>query len=384
MAVANVNHEMLSWARTRAGLTVADMAKSISTKDNKVSDWENGEKQPTFKQAMNFAKKAGVPFGYLFLSEPPVSIPLPIPDLRTINSKRKQQISPELIEIVERMQSRQNWYREYLIELQANKNNAIGRFNLDSNIKDIVTDLRKTLGVGVHPIKGSWENYYKDLVSRIENIGILVMRQRYLQFNYNELNVDEFRGFALMDDYAPLIFINNADAPYARIFTLIHELAHLWLGQSGISDASIDNHRQEEKLCNAIAAEFLVDETLFRENWQPHCEPWHIQLDNLRQLFHVSNWVLARRALILNFISTASYQNYVESLRQEYLEKQKNKKSSSGNFYNTRRAEISTPFSEAILNEINSGKLLMRDGADLLSLHPKHLKSFAAKDKTEK
>lgn len=384
MTVANINHSMLSWARLRAGLTVAEMAKSISTKTNKITDWENGNNQPTFKQAMKFAKKANIPFGYLFLSEPPVTTPLPIPDLRTINSKRKQQISPELIEIVERMQSRQNWYREYLIELQADKNNAIGRFNLDSNIKDIVTDLRKTLGVGVHPIKGSWENYYKDLVSRIESIGILVMRQRYLQFNYNELNVDEFRGFALMDDYAPLIFINNADAPYARIFTLIHELAHLWLGQSGISDTSIDNHRQEEKLCNAIAAEFLVDETLFRENWQPHCDPWHIQLDNLRQLFHVSNWVLARRALILNFISTASYQNYVESLRQEYLEKQKNKKSSSGNFYNTRRAEISTPFSEAILNEINSGKLLMRDGADLLSLRPKHLKSFAAKDKTEK
>ncbi len=382
MAVANVNHTMLSWARNRAGLTVADMAKSISTKDNKVSDWENGEKQPTFKQAIKFAKKAGVPFGYLFLSEPPVNIPLSIPDLRTVNSKRKQQISPELIELVGKMQSRQGWYREYLIELQANKNNVVGRFHLDSDIKEIVADLRKTLDVGIHPVKGSWEDYYKDLVTKIESIGILVMRQRYLQFNHKELNVDEFRGFALMDDYAPLIFINNADAPYARIFTLIHEVAHLWIGQSGISDTSIDNHRQEEKLCNAIAAEFLVDETLFRENWQHHSEPWYVQLDNLKQLFHVSNWVLARRALTLNLISTANYQNYVESLRQEYLEKQKNKKSSGGDFYNTRRAEISTLFSKAILNEINSGKLLMRDGADLLSLRPKHLKLFAVKDKT--
>lgn len=382
MAVANVNHTMLSWARNRAGLTVADMAKSISTKDNKISDWENGEKQPTFKQAIKFAKRAGVPFGYLFLSEPPVNIPLPIPDLRTVNSKYKQQISPELIEVVEKMQSRQNWYREYLIELQANKNNAVGRFNLNSDIQIIVADLRKTLGVGIHPAKGSWDNYYKDLVTKIESIGILVMRQRYVQFNYKEFNVDEFRGFALMDDYAPLIFINHADAPYARIFTLIHELAHLWIGQSGVSDTSIDNHRQEEKLCNAIAAEFLVDETLFRENWQHHSKPWYLQLDRLKQLFHVSHWVLARRALTLNLISTANYQNYVESLRQEYLEKQKNKKSSGGDFYNTRRAEISTPFSEAILNEINSGKLLIRDGADLLSLRPKHLQLFAAKDKT--
>ncbi len=366
---------MLSWARNRAGLTVGDIAKKVNIKDEKINDWEIGHKQPTFKQAMNFAKKTGIPFGYLFLSQPPIE-KLTIPDLRTVDSKHTKTVSPELLAIIEKMQSRQNWYREYLIELQADKIKVVGRFNLNSCIKEIVDDLREKLGVKVYPSKGNWEDYYKDLVHRIENVGVLVMRQRFLQFNNRELNVDEFRGFALMDDYAPLIFINHADVPYARLFTLIHELAHLWIGKSGVSDTDIKNHRKEEQLCNAVAGEFLVAEKVFRKDWKPNIEPWYTQLDQLRQLFHVSNWVLARRALSLEFITRAEYQSYIDDLRQTYLENQKGK-GSGGNFYSTRRAEVSIPFSKAVLREIRSGQLLMRDGADLLGLQPKHLKSFS-------
>lgn len=376
MNAAKVNSLMLNWARNRAGLTVADIAKHLGTKEHRVTAWESGCQKPTFKQAIKFAKKTNIPFGYLFLSQPPVDDRLPIPDLRTVSSQRKHKISPELMAIIGKMQSRQSWYREYLINLAASKNNAVGRFNLNSNVDEIVADLRRTLGVAVHPTKGDYTSYHKDLVRRIENAGILVMSQRFLRFNSNELSVDEFRGFALTDDYAPLIFINNADAPYARIFTLIHELAHLWIGEPGVSDTSIDNHRQEEVLCNAVAGEFLVDQAIFKQCWQTQCQPWHAQLDSLKKIFHVSNWVLARRALSLGLISKHDYKHYTHSLRQQYLNKPK--KAGGGNFYNTHLNEISTPFYEVILNEVNSGKLLMRDGAELLNLNLSHLNHLKA------
>lgn len=377
MNAANINHEILIWARNRAGLTVDDAAKKLNVKNSKIKEWETGVKRPTFKQAVNLAKLFSMPFGYLFISKPPHE-ELPIPDLRTLGSQKNQVISPDLSAIIEKMQRRQSWFREYLIELNADKNKAVGRFNIDSGADEIVADLREKLQVGICPDKGNWEDYYKDLVSRIEDVGILVMRQRFLQFNSRELDIEEFRGFALMDDYAPLLFINHADVPYARIFTLIHELAHLWIGSSGISDVNIHNHHQEEKLCNAVAGEFLVPRSVLREHWNNTITPWYNQLDDLKKLFHVSRWVLARRALSLKFISQEEYESYINNLRQNFFSNQKKAKG-GGSFYSSRAYEVSKPFSQAIIREINGGSLLMRDGANLLSLKPKHLKQFSRK-----
>src|SRR5699024_535018 len=106
--------------------------------------------------------------------------------------------------------------------------------------------------------RGTWEDYFRLLVQRIEQAGILVMRESYIHHHTRPLSVQEFRGFAIADALAPVVFINQADAPAARLFTLIHELAHIWIGQTGVSDANPQTKRKEEIFCNAVAAEFLV------------------------------------------------------------------------------------------------------------------------------
>ena len=267
-AYAQINPGNLNWARTRARLSIDALAEKLGLTADKIEAWEAGRKQPTFRQARQLADKTYIPFGYLFLKTLPKT-GLPIPDLRTVDGRHMDEPSAELSKIVEVVLARQHWYQEYMQAQGESANPHIGRFNVQNNVDDIVADIRRVLDVGLYPKRGKWDDYLRDLIKRIEASGILVMKQGNLGHYSKPLNVSEFRGFALFDPVAPIIFINTADAPAAQLFTLIHELAHIWIGQSGVSDANPDTHRAEEVLCNAVAAEFLVpgQETVAVVEW---------------------------------------------------------------------------------------------------------------------
>jgi len=119
------------------------------------------------------------------------------------------------------------------------------------------------------PRPTSFENYYTQLRNKIEALGVLVMRNSVVGNNvHRRLDRNELRGFAISDDRAPVIFINTTDTPQAQIFTLLHEFAHLLLGESGVSDLSPHNPRKIERACNRLAAEFLVPSADFSELWR--------------------------------------------------------------------------------------------------------------------
>lgn len=375
MTTANINVKMLTWARERSGFSMPEFAKKCGVSEERLQEWEEGKRSMTFKQAMDFAVKAHVPFGYLFLLQPPVD-ELPIPDLRTIDSKGGGRPSAALVEVIKLMHLRQEWYRDHMMQQLAEPNPILGRFDARSDPMAIVKDMREKLGVPEHPTRGKWDDYYRDLVQRIEACGILVMRQSDLGHFTRPLSVEEFRGFAMVDPYAPLLFVNDADTPGARLFTLIHELCHVWIGQSGISDGGVSNHRQEETLCNAVAAEFLVPASEFRKLWDEECEEWQENLAPLEAYFHVSTWVLARRAQTLGYISKEEYFEYVLKLRQDH----KNRKKTAGgpDYYKVKNSQISHLFSRAVVSEALSGQLLLRDASLLLGgIKPGKIAQFA-------
>lgn len=374
MTTANINTEMLSWARERSGIAVPDFARRCGVSEDRLLEWESGERKLTFNQAMRFAEKAHVPFGYLFLTKPPEEA-LPIPDLRTLEGQGVQRPSAELLDLVKLMLQRQEWYREYLQQHYAEANPYVGRFSSSDSAEFIVEDIRACLGVEEHPTRGKWDDYYRDLVQRIESLGILVMRQGNLGHHTRPLRVEEFRGFAIVDEYAPIIFINHSDALGARLFTLIHELCHIWIGQSGISDGDTSTHRQEEVLCNAVAAEFLVPAHEFQALWRHNFERWEDNLPPLEAHFHVSSWALARRALTLNFISNDEYGRYIADQRNRY---KKREGGSGPTYYQTKKAQISRPFSRAVVGEALSGQLLLREAGELLGgIKPGKIETFA-------
>lgn len=375
MATANINTVMLTWARERSGYSVSEFARKCAISEEHLLKWESGEQPITFNQAMHFAEKAHIPFGYLFLIEPPIEA-LPIPDLRTQEGKPVNRPSAELQDLVKLMLQRQEWYREYLTQQFAEPRSFVGRFSVRSGINAIVEDIRKALGVTKYPERGNSDDYYRELVNRIESLGVLVMRQANLGHFTRPLQVEEFRGFAITDDYAPIIFVNHADAPGARLFTLIHELCHIWIGQSGISDGDARTSRKEEVLCNAVAAEFLVPAEEFSQCWQYDLESWRENLPPLELHFRVSTWVLARRALTLGFIQYDDYASYIAELKAAWLQREKNSKGPT--YYKTKKAQISQPFSRAVVGQALSGQLLLREASMLLGgLKPAKISDFA-------
>lgn len=376
MATANINTAMLTWARQRSGYSLPAFAAKCAVSEERLKQWESGEQSMTFNQAMLFAEKAHVPFGYLFLLAPPVET-LPIPDLRTQDNRPVHQPSAELLDLVKLMLQRQEWYREYLRQQMAEPNPFVGRLSMRNSVDTIVEDIQQALRIGRYPERGNSDAYYRDLVNRIESIGILVMRQANLGHFTRPLQVEEFRGFAITDEYAPIIFVNHADAPGARLFTLIHELCHIWIGQSGISDGDARTSRKEEILCNAVAAEFLVPAEEFTQLWQPDLEFWQDNLAPLELHFRVSRWVLTRRALTLKLIGYDDYAGYIARLKAEWQEREKNGNSGPG-YYKTKKAQISLPFSRAVVAQALSGQLLLREASVLLDgMRPAKIPVFA-------
>lgn len=374
MSKAKVNVAMLTWARERSGYSLPEFAHKLGITDEKLAQWETGELQLTFVQAMKFAEKAYVPFGYLFLDLPPIEH-LPIPDLRTVGSGELRRPSAELIDLLKNMLECQDWYRDYARNQLLQPVSVVGSCRIEQGVDAVVTDIRAKLQIAPHPQRGKWEEYYRDLVQRIERLGILVMRQPSLGHHNRPFNVDEFRGFALCDAYAPLIFINHADAPGARLFTLIHELCHIWIGQTGLSDAGANNHRDEERFCNAVAAELLVPTDEFTNLWRFDVDVWQQNLPDLEAHFHVSSWTLARKALTLQFITQLEYDAYIQVQIDAY--KAREKQDGGPTFYKTKKAQLSELFSRAVVSEALNGKLILRDAGWMLGMKPANVAKFA-------
>ncbi|MDQ0706253.1 Zn-dependent peptidase ImmA (M78 family)/DNA-binding XRE family transcriptional regulator [Pseudomonas sp. W3I7] len=371
---AYINPAILFWSRQRAGLSEAQVAKGLMVKLERLKEWEGGQSLPSFHQAQKWAAIVHVPFGYLFLRAPPPEH-LPLPDLRTLGGVLPDKPSLNLMDTVKDVLRKQDWYLEYLQDHERSPLPFVGSFTSRSAIKDVVADIRRVLGVTDAFARMGYEDYVRALVSGAEEAGILVMRSGVALGNtHRKLDVSEFRGFAISNPMAPVVFINSADAPTARLFTLMHELAHIWIGSTGVSDGSNQSARQEEAFCNAVAGEFLAPENVFRAHWGSDVH-WEENLGPLAGRFRVSTLVIARRARDLGYISNDQYGTYYRRILQEYRDKE----GSGGDYYRTAAIRNSTRLSKAVLAEAQSGRILLRDAGKLLGVQPAKLKTYGMK-----
>ncbi|PRA26400.1 XRE family transcriptional regulator [Pseudomonas poae] len=371
---AFINPQILSWSRQRAGLSEVQVAKGMTVKLERVAEWEGGQSLPTFNQAQKWAAIVHVPFGFLFLKTPPQDH-LPLPDLRTVGGALPDKPSLNLMDTVRDVLRKQDWYLEYLQDHERSPLPFVGSFSSRSPIKDVVADIRRVLGVTDAFARLGYEDYVRALVSGAEDAGILVMRSGVALGNtHRKLDVSEFRGFAISNAMAPVVFINSADAPAARLFTLMHELAHIWIGSTGVSDGGAQGARPEEAFCNAVAGEFLAPELVFRAHWSSDVY-WEENLAPLTALFHVSALVIARRARDLGYINSDQYGAYYRRILQAYRDKE----GSGGDYYRTAAVRNSTRLSKAVLAEAQSGRILLRDAGKLLGVQPAKLKAYGMK-----
>ena len=365
MLRVEVKPEMLRWARERAGLDELDLTKRFP----KLIEWESQESLPTFKQLENYAKVTRTPIGYLFLPEPPEE-KMPIPDFRTMANRAVTRPSPDLLDMIYLCQQRQAWYQEHA------RNNGfapvafVGSVSRQTPIEKVACVMRDTLNFDLEARRQSstWQDALRDFIAQADNAGVMVMCSGVvLNNNRRKLDPQEFRGFALADDLAPLIFINGADSKAAQMFTLAHELAHLWLGQSALSSVEIAGKEEQaiEQWCNTVAAELLVPMNILKEEFDAN-ESIEYVTSQLARRFKVSTLVIVRRLWDADFLSRDQFFRYfaqeltrIASLQQA---------AGGGNFYLSQAARVSKRFTRALIESTLEGQTLYRDAMKMLGV----------------
>ncbi len=362
MIRVEINPSVVSWAMNRAQAGADDLGVPIET----LEAWLSKDKHPTFKQAQDLARHLHIPFGYLFLSSVPET-EIPIPDLRTIKNTIGTLYSPEFIDVLYDALRKQSWYRNYRIEQGYEPLDFVGSFDTSVNPEMVASSMREKIDTDELRQKAtSWDNYLTHLTRQAEEIGIVVLRSGTVGSNtHRTLSVEEFRGFALVDTFAPIVFLNTRDTKAARVFTLAHELAHIWVGQSAISDINLKeipaNTDSLERFCNTAAAEFLVPRMEFSRRWKSTINPLELAND-LARFYRVSILVVLRRAFDLNLLEKSLY----FSLYDQALQQLRTPDSNGGTFFPAFYARNSHRFTNDLIGAVSSGQETYRRAASLL------------------
>jgi Zn-dependent peptidase ImmA (M78 family) len=357
-----VKPDLLRWARERAGFDLDEVARRFP----QLEAWEHGAAHPTLRQIERFAKATHTPVGFLFLQEPPIER-VPIPDFRTVDNEHIGRPSPDLLDTIYICQQRQEWYRDFARSTGEEPLPFVGSARLTSDIEATASSIGRLLGFDIEERRRmpTWTEALRRFIEQADTLGILVMCSGVvLNDNSRRLDPDEFRGFAMADDLAPLIFINGADTKAAQMFTMAHELAHIWLGQSGVSDSQASRvpEHQVERWCNRVAAELLVPLSVFREEYSAN-EELVAEVDRLARRFKVSTLVILRR---IHDAGGLTQEQFWKAYEEEIGRLRAIPKGSGGDFYLTQAARVSKRFARALVVSTLEGQTLHRDAFRLL------------------
>jgi Zn-dependent peptidase ImmA (M78 family) len=359
-----VKGELLRWARERSRVPEEALAKRFP----KLADWESEALHPTMKQLETFAKATHTPVGFLFLDKPPVET-VPIPDLRTVRSKGVRRPSPDLLDTIYACQQRQEWYRTFARSMRQEPLPFVGSAGLEARIESTATKIRHALGFDLEERRQirTWTEALRLFIGQADDLGVLVMVSGIVgSSTRRRLDPDEFRGFALADDLAPVVFINGADSKAAQMFTLAHELAHIWLGESALSDVEPVSTTSDEieDWCNRVAAELLVPLSALRQQYRPGAD-LQDETTRLARWFKVSTLVILRRIHDAGGITErqlwAAYRSEIERLQDV-------SRSSGGNFYLSQAARVSKRFARAIVVSTWEGQSSFTEAFRLLGV----------------
>lgn len=361
-----IDSKVLDWAISSTDLTADQVEEKIEK--FQLVKWKTGEKEPTINQIQAFAKEMHIPFGHLFLKSPPKE-DNPALAFRTIEN-RPAKMSRGFQEVIQRMQTRQEWMKDELIDSGASSLEIVGKFSNERKTDKIADYINAILQFSSLRKIRNIDTFYKSLKSKISQQRVMVMQDGTVNGNtQRSLSTDEVRAFVLIDDYAPLIFLNTQDAKTAKIFSLLHEFVHILRG----SDEVLSKERQteEERFINKVVEKVLMPEVEFRNKFEIE------DIDKTSRLFHVSIYAAGIRAKNLNLI-TQEELNEIMSI-PHFVPRTDNNESGGGNYYNTALSKMDPAFMDRIINSYNSRKTSTTEAADLIGVSLKSFKKVITK-----
>ncbi|WP_054177783.1 ImmA/IrrE family metallo-endopeptidase [Trabulsiella odontotermitis] len=368
-----LSRKMIDWIADSQGLSLEALADQVMPK--KINKFFNGI--VTKSGAEKLAKIGGIPFGFLFLDNPPKPVKPKIPDLRQAVDTRE--LGRNFFDVYNDIEYKLEWYKEYLKENGNDQHlDFIGKFKYTRNLlpETVAQDIIQKINFNVQrEIKGvTVESYFTKVAKLIENVGILVFKNGVVgNNNSRKLDTREFRGFCISDNVAPIVFVNGSDALSAQVFTLFHEVAHLWLGVDGVS--GWDTEKSIEAFCNKVSAEILMPQSLFLSTWESGFNENDLyRVKEVSHKFKVSDFACAIRAIQLGLIDGST----LEVIKQEANKKPK-KENSSGSFFNTLPVRNSHKLTNIIISRAMSQQLPLREAGVLLNVKADTIVEFHKK-----
>lgn len=347
-----------------------------------VEEWLAGIKNPTLRQLEDFSKAVNIPFGYFFLKTPPEE-EVKLIEFRTVDSIQLENPSRELIDTVYSMETIQNWMRSYRQDL------GYDRISVAGSLKgrDIsVIQIADTICMDLNIDRDLFRQYnhsaelFRLLREKLEENGVVVMMNGIVGNNtHRKLNIKEFRAFAMMDEWAPLIFINSTDSKNAQLFSLLHEIVHIWLGENDFYNSDAYEYhfkRNTEKICNAVSAEILVPDRWFNEKWNMDTSALR-NIETLSDAFHCSQVVIARKAMDHKYIVKTEYESIVARCEEYYKKANENRKKSGGDYYRTMGSRLDKTFVRALCESVNIGRTSFTEACRLTGTTLKTFKEIA-------
>ena len=375
---ALITPEVLKWARERAKLSLEEAAEKIKRPAEEIASWEDGSQMPSIAQARRASKVYKRPFAAFYLPEPPKDFDT-LRDFRSLPGEERGVFSPELELIIREAFFRQKELRLILIQEGVQPLSFVGSASLDDNPIDVAEDIRRSLKITYEDQRefSNRTQAFKVWMNKVEDIGIFVFRRRNIPLR-------EARGFTISDDIVPIIFINSDDSKTGQVFTLAHELAHLWLDVGGISNYETefftlnteDEIRNIEIFCNKVAANVLIDEATFTNNWRSIVQSYQIDdaIEKLANRFFVSEEMVARRVLDMGEINQEKYQElrwyFAERFNQfKEIERKRWKESDGGPSYYLKAASmLGYSLTKTVIAAYLSGSISARDASHILSV----------------
>lgn len=352
----------------------------------KLTDWLSGQLNPTYKQLVTLAKALRIPVGYLVLDEPIDDTP-DLVEYRTIDSKYQDDfVSRDLIETIQIAEKQQEFMSDYRKEISWEPLTYVGSCDIDTDFSSMVLQARRLLR-----IEEKWQGQlnsqkpFKFFRERLNEIGVLVFSNSQVGLNTRRpLDIEEFRAFVILDDYAPYIFINSQDSINGQLYSLLHEFAHILLGQNEIQSLGerYNDVSELERLCNQFTAELLVPLKLFLISWESNLDQSVIEkISELATQFKVSRMVIARRALDQNLIQMSVYDEIATRTKEDYLKykEERNKTDGRGNFWNLLFYRLDNNLINSAFYAYQQGDIRYSDVADLLNVSVSTLSTLEKK-----
>ena len=382
--VISANPALLRWARRTAGLSVQDAVlrakigkqrqrknEESTTAEEQLISWEEGRAAPSLTQLKALANVYRRPLVTFFLPKPPTEV-AQLMDYRTVPNTPQE--STEFAALKRRIYQLHRELNAIAKEEEREPLSFVGSCTMRDGVFSTVDTIRSVLTFCADEIHNSSCDTFCILRDKIQRAGVYIILMGDLGNYKSKVTPDEFRGIAIADTFAPLIVINRYDTPASMLFTLVHELAHIFLGSSGVSNQNVFEsktlHKSLEQFCNAVAAEFLVPEVQLRSSWNEPCVDLEKAVEQLVRFFHVSSEVILRRLSDLGYINEEEYSRLISLYRARWKRiKEKNRTSAGGQSANIlARYNIGTKILSTLLRAVDGGLITLLDAARVLNM----------------